>query len=39
MLERAAELDPTDAPTLQQLAAVRTLELVHGGSYTMAVTP
>ena len=39
MLERAAALDPDDASTLQQLAAVRALELVHGGSYSMAVNP
>ncbi|MBF8257280.1 MAG: hypothetical protein HW375_2187, partial [Anaerolineales bacterium] len=39
MLARAAELDPTDTATLQQLAAVRALELVHGGTYRMAVNP
>jgi tetratricopeptide (TPR) repeat protein len=39
MLERAAELDPTDTATLQQLAAVRALELVHGETYRMAVNP
>jgi tetratricopeptide (TPR) repeat protein len=39
MLEHAAELDPADTATLQQLAAVRALELVHGGSHRMAVTP
>jgi tetratricopeptide (TPR) repeat protein len=39
MLERAAELDPTDTATLQQLAAVRALEFVHGGTYRMAVNP
>jgi len=39
MLARAAELDPTDTATLQQLAAVRALELVHGETYRMAVNP
>jgi tetratricopeptide (TPR) repeat protein len=39
MLQRAADLDPTDTATLQQLAAVRALELVHGGTYRMAVNP
>jgi tetratricopeptide (TPR) repeat protein len=39
MLQQAADLDPTDTATLQQLAAVRALELVHGGTYRMAVNP
>ncbi len=38
MLARAAELEP-DPKTLQQLAAVRALELVHGATHTLAVTP
>ena len=39
MLERAAALDPSDTTTLQQLAAVRALELVHGANYATAVMP
>jgi len=39
MLERAADLDPSDTTTLQQLAAVRALELVHGANYATAVIP
>ena len=39
MLQRAVDLDPGDTATLQQLAAVRALQLVHGGTYRMAVNP
>jgi tetratricopeptide (TPR) repeat protein len=31
MLKRAVELNPKDPEALHQLAAVRALELVHGG--------
>lgn len=31
MFERAVEINPKDSEALQQLAAVRALELVHGG--------
>ncbi len=31
LLERATELNPKDSEIIQQLAAVRALELVHGG--------
>jgi tetratricopeptide (TPR) repeat protein len=31
MFERAVEINPKDSDALQQLAAVRALELVHGG--------
>lgn len=37
MFERAVELDPKDADALHQLAAVRTLELVHGAIPLQAV--
>ena len=36
-LERAAKLDATNAETHQQLAAVRALQLVHGGIEAQAV--
>lgn len=38
MLERAVELNPKDHDALHQLAAVRALELVHGGSLNSAVS-
>ncbi|OGO70762.1 MAG: hypothetical protein A2Z37_16165 [Chloroflexi bacterium RBG_19FT_COMBO_62_14] len=38
MLKRAAELNPRNPDVLHQLAAVRALELVHGGIRQMAVT-
>ena len=37
MFERAVQLDPKDADALHQLAAVRTLELVHGAIPLQAV--
>jgi tetratricopeptide (TPR) repeat protein len=37
MLGRAVELDPRDADAMHQLAAVRALELVHGGIQQTAV--
>jgi tetratricopeptide (TPR) repeat protein len=39
MLKRAVEINPQDADAMQQLAAVRALELVHGGFSQTAVTP
>lgn len=36
--KRAVELDPRDTDALHQLAAVRALELVHGGMTPSAVT-
>lgn len=38
MLKRAVELNPTDPDALHQLAAVRALELVHGGIPQPAVS-
>jgi tetratricopeptide (TPR) repeat protein len=38
MLGKAVELNPQDHEALHQLAAVRALELVHGGIREMAVT-
>jgi tetratricopeptide (TPR) repeat protein len=38
MLKRAVELNPRDPEALHQLAAVRALELVHGGMAQQAVT-
>jgi tetratricopeptide (TPR) repeat protein len=38
MIERAIELNPKDPDALHQLAAVRALELVHGGSLNPAVS-
>jgi tetratricopeptide (TPR) repeat protein len=38
MLKRAADLNPRDPDTLHQLAAVRALELVHGGITELAVS-
>lgn len=38
MLKRAVELNPTDPDALHQLAAVRALELVHGGIPQAAVS-
>jgi tetratricopeptide (TPR) repeat protein len=38
MIERAVELNPKDHDALHQLAAVRALELVHGGSLNSAVS-
>ncbi|HEY45771.1 MAG TPA: tetratricopeptide repeat protein [Anaerolineae bacterium] len=37
MIERAVELNPRDPKVLHQLAAVRALELVHGGTLNSAV--
>jgi len=39
MLKRAVELNPKDADALHQLAAVRALELVHGGLSQQVVAP
>jgi tetratricopeptide (TPR) repeat protein len=39
MLKRAVELNPKDPEALHQLAAVRALELVHGGIAHQAVAP
>ncbi len=39
MLKRAVELNPKDPEALHQLAAVRALELVHGGIAQQAVAP
>ena len=38
MLSKAVELTPMDPEALHQLAAVRALELVHGGIREMVVT-
>ncbi len=38
MFQRAVELNPKDPDALHQLAAVRALELVHGGIAQQAVT-
>jgi tetratricopeptide (TPR) repeat protein len=38
MFERAVDLNPRDSKALHQLAAVRALELVHGGIQRPAVT-
>jgi tetratricopeptide (TPR) repeat protein len=38
MFKRAVELAPTDSEALHQLAAVRALELVHGGIAQAALT-
>ena len=38
MLRKAVELNSQDHEALHQLAAVRALELVHGGIRDMAVT-
>lgn len=38
MLRKAVDLNPQDPEALHQLAAVRALELVHGGIREMAVT-
>jgi tetratricopeptide (TPR) repeat protein len=38
MIERAVELNPRDPKVLHQLAAVRALELVHGGTLNSAVS-
>ena len=38
MIERAVELNPRDPDFLHQLAAVRALELVHGGTLNSAVS-
>ena len=38
MIERAVELNPRDPDFLHQLAAVRALELVHGGTLKSAVS-
>jgi tetratricopeptide (TPR) repeat protein len=38
LLKRAVELNPKDPEALHQLAAVRALELVHGGIPLQAVT-
>jgi tetratricopeptide (TPR) repeat protein len=38
MFERAVDLNPRDSKALHQLAAVRALELVHGGIQKPAVT-
>ncbi len=38
MLKRAAELAPIDREVLHQLAAVRALELVHGGAVQQGAT-
>lgn len=38
LLERAVELNPKDAEAVHQLAAVRALELVHGGFQKSTVT-
>ncbi len=38
MLKRAAELAPVDRDVLHQLAAVRALELVHGGTIQHGAT-
>ncbi len=38
-LQRAVDLSPDDSQALQQLAAVRALELVHGGIQPSGVTP
>lgn len=37
VLKRAVEIDPTNAEAMHQLAAVRALELVHGGIQTSGV--
>jgi tetratricopeptide (TPR) repeat protein len=37
MIERAVELNPKDPKVLHQLAAVRALELVHGGTLNSVV--
>lgn len=39
MLKRAVELNPRDPEALHQLAAVRALELVHGGITQQVVAP
>jgi hypothetical protein len=39
MFERAVETNPQDTDALHQLAAVRALELVHGGIPQPVVTP
>lgn len=39
MLKRAVELNPKDPEALHQLAAVRALELVHGGISRQVVAP
>ena len=39
MFRRAVDLDPKDATAAHQLAAVRALELVHGGNLHTAVHP
>ena len=39
MLKRAVDLNPKDPDTLHQLAAVRALELVHGGLQQAMVQP
>ncbi len=39
MLKRAVELNPKDPEALHQLAAVRALELVHGGIAQQVVAP
>ena len=39
MLKRAVELNPKDPDALHQLAAVRALELVHGGIAQQVVAP
>jgi tetratricopeptide (TPR) repeat protein len=39
MFRRAVDLDPKDAAAAHQLAAVRALELVHGGNLHSAVHP
>lgn len=38
MIERAVELNPRDPDVLHQLAAVRALELIHGGTLKSAVS-
>ena len=38
MLRKAVDLNPQDPESIHQLAAVRALELVHGGIREMAVT-
>ena len=38
MIERAVELNPRDPDFLHQLAAVRALELIHGGTLISAVS-
>jgi tetratricopeptide (TPR) repeat protein len=38
MIERAVELNPKDPKVLHQLAAVRALELVHGGTLNSVVS-